>query len=343
MKRKIISIIFVFILSNSTKAQDPIFTQSAIVPQTLNSNFAGFFETTDAGIIHRIQWPNEQKEINTSFFYVSDRISEKWSLRATALNHHETFTDYNFSQINLASCYKIMLGNEITNKVLSFGVEVGYGMKNYNFGGLLLEDQINTNNGNINPVSNDPFIRNSNDNVAFFDFSAAVLYNNKNYWLGITLKHLNTPNITFNQNGKAPLDIFTSVHGKYVVNKDIFEFLPDDSDLFLSLNFMKQSQYNRLDIGTGLTLYKSFTIGLTAATNPIRKADNSHFLTSINPLANYIFSLDGNGNNQFRIGASYDINTSKFGNNKGVYEFSITWMLNWCSGCSAKDNNYWLP
>jgi hypothetical protein len=46
-------------------AQDPIFTQFFMVPETLSSSFTGAKQSTRAGIIHRTQWPGLNFSINT--------------------------------------------------------------------------------------------------------------------------------------------------------------------------------------------------------------------------------------------------------------------------------------
>lgn len=58
MKTKtILALVFLgFFLT--AKAQDPIFTQYFMVPETLNPGFTGFMETTNMGLLHRTQWPN---------------------------------------------------------------------------------------------------------------------------------------------------------------------------------------------------------------------------------------------------------------------------------------------
>lgn len=93
------------------------------------------------------------------------------------------------------------------------GISVGFGMKNYGFQNLLLEDQINLINNTINTSTIDPFLLGTQRN--FFDFSSSILFNNDDSWIGLTIKHLNKPNISLTANGNVPLDIFWSVHAKY--------------------------------------------------------------------------------------------------------------------------------
>ena len=41
-----------------SRAQDPIFTQYSLVPETINPGFTGFQYDWRAGLIHRRQWPD---------------------------------------------------------------------------------------------------------------------------------------------------------------------------------------------------------------------------------------------------------------------------------------------
>ena len=67
MKIKVIVYIVLLSISFSAKAQDPIFTQCFMVPETLNPGFTGFLETTTAGILHKTQWPELNFRVDTDF------------------------------------------------------------------------------------------------------------------------------------------------------------------------------------------------------------------------------------------------------------------------------------
>ena len=47
----------------------------------------------------------------------------------------------------------------------------------------------------------------------FVDFSTSLLLNNEHSWIGVTLRHLNKPNISMTHNGQTTLGMFLSVHG----------------------------------------------------------------------------------------------------------------------------------
>ena len=329
MKLKIILFLLLALLSIEVKAQDPVFSQFFFVPETLNPAFTGTLNTLYAGVIHRTQWPDGNKKIQTNYGFINGPldVDGKTGLGMTFLNHHETFTDYNYFQFNLAYAYNIDLNSDLR---LRLGVESGYGRKNANFGNLLLEDQINTGNGGINGGSTDPGYLDYSQNIDFFDISAGLLLYSDKGWVGTSLRHLNRADISFTESGNVPLSMFLSVHGGYAFDIDNSRFnFTNKSKLLLTANYMRQAQYNRLDIGTALE-FEKFTFGAIAATNPEGKSDNSHILTSINLIAG--LQLD-----RFVLGYSYDINTSKFGNNQGIHEITLTFRVGRiCPTC----NNY---
>ena len=324
MKRYLLYFLF---FATAGHAQDPIFTQYFLVPETLNPGFTGFLDTWHAGILHRTQWPDGNRRLDTEYAFVNTAVGDLAGLGLTVLNHREEFTHYNYFQVNAAYSYKVVLDREWNFRP---GIEAGFGQKSFGFRNLLLEDQINLNTEVVSGGSVDPGVLGFKSKIDFFDVSAGFVIDKENAWFGATVKHLNRPDISFTEAGNVPLEMLLSVHGGYEF--DVFSprlmFLPEDTKLLLTTNYMMQGEYNRLDVGSAL-IFPMFTFGVTAATNPGRKSDDSHLLTSLNPFGS--IQLD-----HFVIGYSYDFNTSKLGNNRGVYEFSLTWQLDLeykCWGC----------
>lgn len=327
MKIKLLFSIILFGFYTNVKAQDPIFTQYFMVPETLNPGFSGFMETTNVGILHRTQWPDLNFRVDTNYGFFNTWIEGMNSgVGVSVLSHREKFTNYNFTQINVNYAYKVELTNEWYFRP---AIEFGMGTKTYGFQNILLEDQININSGVINPTSVDPLLL--NDKVNFFDFTAGMLFNNENIWFGAAIRHLNKPNISFTTAGNVPLDRFLSVTTGYEFQMaDYFDiaFFPYETKMLFTANYMKQGEYNRLDLGTGLVFERLF-LGATAATNPGRKAEQSHFLTSINLFGGLRYE-------HFKFGYSYDFNTSKIGKTGGIYELSVTYQFDLeakCFGC----------
>ncbi len=318
MKIKILVIIIISCFCLETEAQDPIFSQYFLVPETTNPGFSGFENASYFGLIHRTQWPSLNLRVDTEYAFFNSLIENVGGIGFSILNQHENNTDYNHLQGNVNFAYHVRLANDWYFRP---AIEVGFGTKSFNFRNLVLADQININSETINPISSDVFALNANRNVTFLDFSTGFVFDKKNtrndtdIWLGASIKHLNKPNISFIENGNVPLDIFYSIHANYK-----FPYF-DYNDMLISLNYMQQGQYNRLDIGTTVKLEK-LMLGAMAVTNPAKNSLNSHLLTSINTFIGLEFE-------QLRFGFSYDINTSKIGRTDGVYELSITYL----TGC----------
>jgi type IX secretion system PorP/SprF family membrane protein len=319
-------IAFIFItFCIEVNAQDPVFTQFLLVPETLNPAFTGSASSWNAGLIHRRQWPEANRRIDTQYGFANNLVTDNLGLGITILNQKETFTNYSYLQFNTAASYRIDLNY---NWRLRLGLEGGFGRKDFNFGNLLLEDQININDGSISGGSIDPGFLQSNNQINFIDFSFGVLVDEENAWFGATLKHLTRPDISFLENGNVPLDLFLTIHGGYYLELDNSPtmMLPADTDLLISFNYMRQSQFNRLDIGASVEM-NMFSFGVIAATNPEGRSSNSHFLTSLNP---FVAMRSG----EFKFGYSYDINTSKFGHSQGIHELSLTWQSKYtCRDC----------
>jgi type IX secretion system PorP/SprF family membrane protein len=298
---------------STTYSQDPIFTQFFMVPETLNTGFTGAKGSTNAGIIHRTQWPGIDFSINTQYAYINNWFEEINSgLGISILNHKETKTRYNFNLANINYSYAVQLNDDWYFRP---SLSLGFGSKDFGFNNLLLEDQVNIFSGIINTTSIDPILL--NNTINFFDFGAAMLFNNENSWFGFNVRHLNRPNISLEFQRNGAIDVFLSAHGAYKITSGNYYRNYDEEGLYVLGNFMMQGPYNRLDVG-GQYVFDKFSFALLAATNPMKAMPQSHFLTSIN--ANVGFKWEG-----WKFGYSYDFNTSKIGPTGGVYEISISY------------------
>ena len=96
MKNKLIVVIILFVFSISAKAQDPVFTQYFLVPESLNPGFTGFMETTNIGLLHRTQWPDLNFKVDTEYAFYNTWLDEMNSgVGISVLNHRENYTNYN--------------------------------------------------------------------------------------------------------------------------------------------------------------------------------------------------------------------------------------------------------
>ena len=311
--------VFIFALLFLVKdlfAQDPIFTQTFMIPETLNSGFTGSTESTNVGMVQRVQWPTLDLRVTTQYAFFDTWIDGMNSgVGLSILNHKEATTNYTFTQVNFNYALAFQISREWYFRP---SVSIGLGMKNLGFQNILLEDQINIGSGAINGGSIDPSL--SNKQRTFFDFSSSLLFHNDNSWIGITLKHLNKPNISFTAQGDVPLNMFLSLHSAIelpLAKMYMFRNMSEKHKFFILSNFMNQGQYIRLDIGTQY-VYDKFSIGFLAATNPKKSQFDNPFLTSINAFV----GIKWKG---WKFSYSQDFTTTVIGNTGGVYEIVATY------------------
>ena len=311
------------------RAQDPIFTQYFLIPETLNPGFSGFMETTYTGIIHREQWPDLDLKVDTDYAFVNTWIESIDSgIGLSVLNQRENLTSYNFTQVNANYAYRVRINDDWYFRP---AIEAGFGLKSFAFQNLLLEDQININTGQNNASTNDPFLKNANDKITFFDMSAGMVFNTDDLWIGLSMKHLNKPNIALSNNGNTPLNTFFSLSAGYefqVADYIDVLFLPYETKMFVTSNYMQQGRYNRFDLGASILFEKMF-FGATAVTNPAKNGIGGNLVTSVN-------FFTGLQYDHLKLGFSYDLNTSNIGKTGGVYELLLTYQFNLdkkCFGC----------
>jgi type IX secretion system PorP/SprF family membrane protein len=294
-------------------AQDPIFTQYHSIPTLLNPSFSGSGGNSRINSAYRLQWINEGYKITTQYASF-DTWSESLNsgLGISVRSHSEQRTRYNFTQVDVSYAYHVKLTNEWT---FFPALSIGYGIKNFNFKGLLLGDQIDIENGGFNQISIDPFL--NRNQINFVDISTGFLLYNEKTWFGLSIKHLNRPNISFSNERNLLLPVFFSLHGGYLIElkptygNNIF----NDTNLFLTFNYMQQSRYNRLDLGMQIEI-DNLSFGILASTIPRKIDNNSHTLSSINAIVGFKFG-------QFKVGISNDFTTSNIGKIGGVYEITL--------------------
>ncbi|WP_397447747.1 PorP/SprF family type IX secretion system membrane protein [Polaribacter sp. R77954] len=310
-------ILLVFLMLSATMfAQDVIFSQNFLVPETLNTSFTGALRSSKAGTVHRSQWRNSGLKMSSSFVFFDTWFEGyKTGLGISMLNQTESASSYTFNQINFNYAMAFQISDTWFFRP---SISAGYGTKNYGFQNLLLEDQINLNSGVINTSTLDPLLLSQLRN--FFDFSSSILFNNDDSWIGLTVKHLNKPNISLTENGNIPLDVFISAHSNMLI--PIFNNYRNDfigmSKLYLLTNFMKQGEFNRLDVGAQYVIDDRFSLGILASTSPMKNANQSSLISGVNAFAGVRW-------NGFRFGYSYDLNTTQLLNTGGIHEFSISY------------------
>lgn len=310
--KKIIIILLLFFCGDIW-AQDPVFTQFYATPTILNPAFAGSRNSTRFSVGYRNQWLGVKSDFN-SFYVSGDGFVESINsgIGINIINQKEATTNYSYTQANLLYSRHLKIDK---NWSVFPGISFGYARRQFNFNGLLFEDQIDLGSGSINPTQ-DEFIDRRQINI--FDISAGFVLYHTNAWFGLSAKHLNKPNISFIEDEELPLDIFLSIHGGYrftLTDKSESDKESKGTYLFLTMNYMNQGPYSRMDLGAEFEI-SSFFIGMVSSLSTGQQLDNSDLLLSVNPLM-------GIQVKQFKLGLSYDFPVSSIGNNAGTAEITL--------------------
>ena len=308
-----------FFTSVFSYAQDVIFAQNFLVPETLNTSFTGATRGTKTGAVFRSQWRSSALKVSSNFAFADTWFEGfKSGIGISLLNQKESGSSYTFNQANL----NFAMAFEISETwFFRPSISAGFGMKNYGFQNLLLEDQINLGSPWMNTGSIDPAVLKAQR--SFIDISSSLLFNNEESWFGLTIRHLNKPNISLTEAGNVPLDIFFSAHGKYYlpVLDNVRTWLADKSKIYLLSNYMKQGANSRFDAGVQYVFDDKISLGLTAVTTPSKNTDKT---TPLSSLSTFV-GVQWQG---YRFGYSYDLNTSELLNSGGIHEFSISYDFN---------------
>ncbi len=320
---KVLHIVILALSFQGLFAQDPVLTQFYAAPILMNPAFAGSEGNMRLGLGYRDQATRSNNNLKTIYAFGDSWIeSINSGLGISILNQREEFTNYSFIQVNINYSYHLRISD---NWTFFPGIAFGIGYKDFRFGGLLFEDQIDLTGGN-SPATNDPVFNNIAENIFFMDLAVGGILYAENAWFGFSLKHLTTPDISFVESENLPLAMHMSVHGGYQLTLDSRgrnSFFPEDSNLFLTFNYMKQNVYNRLDFGAEMEISK-FSIGFLSSA-VIQKMDfNSDLFLSVSPVI-------GLETSNFKVGFSYDFPISNFSAFGGTSEITLQYFI---------DNNY---
>jgi type IX secretion system PorP/SprF family membrane protein len=161
---------------------------------------------------------------------------------------------------NISYVYKLQFDN---NTFFLPAVTIGFGSSSVNPANLIFEDQLNTSTGFINSESIDPLAP-VISNVNYFDLGASFILHTEKYMAGLSFKHLNKPNTSYNKEIPFEKPIQVSLQGAYEFDLNPYEsrYLPRYSYLYAYGSFTKY--------GDALLIYLSqdfqlgeFSIGIS--------------------------------------------------------------------------------
>lgn len=302
-----------------TYAQDPNFSQFFASPLTLNPALTGKFngDLRVAGN-YRNQWPTINNAFTTytvsaDMPILKDRISENdvFGVGVMMFSDKSGNGVLQNNYLALSTSYHKSLNEDGTQQI-GLGFQGSYTNKRLNTVGLNFEDMLRTDG--FTGVTSEDFSSKSNLNVSYFDMNSGVMYTgttngDNSIYLGASMYHINRHKETFN-NGEYYLQprVTLQAGGRFPLN--------EVSAFHFSANYSQQAGATNTMIGGAYEM----KFGADAET------PTSLYIGSWVRLKDAIIPYIGIEYGSFRVGATYDVNTSSLkpaSNMRGGTEISL--------------------
>ncbi len=315
MKKKYLqSLFFILIFSTFVTAQDNVFSQFYAAPLQLNPAFTGNTYTPHFALNYRNQWPSFKNAYVTyaaTYDQFFEPLNSGFGLMVTSDNLGNGV--YKENSVGGFFAYRLKINSDWKLKI---GVEATFAQRQLNFDKLTFGDQIDKlygfsdGAGNANPTGEN---RPSQLTKSFLDISSGLLVYSKQFYGGLTVKHLNTPDYHFfgiNKNSYRGLPFRTTLHAGWEIpiQKETRHSLP----IFVSPSVIatQQGNFRQVNAGAYLGLGMFYT-----------GAWFRHTFTN----SDAVIFLVGVKKDWLKVGYSYDVTVSKLAayNTGGSHELSL--------------------
>ena len=264
MRCKIITycvLLAAFLLEGSLYAQEEYIVNHSKFMQKSNPSYFGFNSLNKVGVLYNSIKLNEYDKLDNKYFFGTMTFQDQgFSLGVDINSFKIQTTGLTTNLANISYVYKLQFDN---NTFFLPAVTIGFGSSSVNPANLIFEDQLNTSTGFINSESIDPLAP-VISNVNYFDLGASFILHTEKYMAGLSFKHLNKPNTSYNKEIPFEKPIQVSLQGAYEFDLNPYEsrYLPRYSYLYAYGSFTKY--------GDALLIYLSqdfqlgeFSIGIS--------------------------------------------------------------------------------
>jgi len=313
-------IICLIYFNNQISAQDIQFSQFYANVLYLNPAFAGSAHQTRVIGHQRLQWPRLDAKYITSSFSVDHFFTKARSgLGIMILRDIQGSNIISSTELSIQYSYELIISSKLAFRA---GAQGTYASRYVNYTYLKFPDQY-TVDGFTGQSTQEPFGYNK---VNYFDVSVGGILYSGNFWAGLSLYHINTPNQSFYGDvSNLPMKAMFVGGYKFYLKKESDRSKDEDSDITLTptFNYKSQGKSDQMDIGLYGIHYRVM-LGLWYRGIPVKQYHKG--------LQNNesIVCLIGWKCKGLRLGYSYDFTVSKLnlGRTGGSHEINITYVFN---------------
>jgi type IX secretion system PorP/SprF family membrane protein len=301
----------------SLKGQDMQFSQFYASPLYINPGFTGSTIEHRMTMNYRHQWPNIPgafEAYHATYEYNASEINSGFGL---ILNREDVGSfGLTTNLVALSYAYRFQLKRKL---YLQPGIKFAYASRSLDYSKLIFNDQLE-NNSSLT-ADEDAF---ANASVSYPDISSGILLYGENYWMGISINHINEPNQSLlNEGDESLLPRKFSMHGgyKFKLSGPIKKRL-SAKDVSIAANYKSQGLYDQFDIGAYYN-HEPFVFGFWYRGIPGFKSYEPGVQN--NDAIVILLGLSVPDRN-LRIGYSYDITISRLAaNTGGAHELSLVY------------------
>lgn len=291
----------------TTSAQDPIFSQFYAAPLQLNPAFTGSSHAPRVGMAYRNQWTGFNNAYRTYAAFYEQTIERLNT--GIGFNIEGDDAGNGILRTLRASAlfsYRLQLTEHLAIKI---GAEAGVHQTALDWDKLIFPDQLDPLQG---PVITTSELRPDLTNKSLIDLSAGFLAISQRFWLGLGLKHLNTPDqglLLINDNLARGLPIRYTISGGMELPLGRSNKGGMSSFMSPNLLFALQGPYRQVNVGAYLAVGPLF--GGAWFRHTLSNVDAAIFLVG--------FRQD-----MFKLGFSYDMTLSQLASRAGgTYEVTL--------------------
>lgn len=219
-------------------SQDEYIVNHSKFMQKTNPSYFGLNSLNRTGVLYNQMKLNEFDKMDNKYVFGAlsfDNLNFSLGVDVNSFKIQNTGLTINLA--NLSYVYKLQFDNDL---YFLPAVTIGFGSQSVNPENLIFEDQLNTATGFINTESIDPLAP-VISNVNYLDLGASFLLHSDRFMAGLTLKHLNKPNTSYNKEVPFEKPVQISLQGAYEFDLNPYErrYLPRYSYLFAYGSFTK--------------------------------------------------------------------------------------------------------
>ena len=254
-------------------AQEGYFSNSRNM-QFINPSYHGINMVSKAGVYYsQFDFGDGTSYIDNKYLYGNFAFEDmNFSIGLDVNSFSLTNLGLTENKIDISYIYKIPINFDT---YILGALTLGIGSDNIDRGALIFQDQIDLTLGTISGVSRDP-LADFSPSTNYFDIGASALVYNERFLIGLSLDHINTPNVSFNNESNIEKEIAFSLQAalEFNVNQYGRSFLPDYSYMLMYLYAQQAGETLRIYSSQELQM-DGFTLGILQSLAKFR--DNNAF------------------------------------------------------------------